>query len=100
MRLEFKSSQIFSKKEDEIANDLSREVSAFANPEGGVLVIGIQEDGKKPMKAAFIDQGIEVQTWNPERVQSKIEGNISPLLSQYSGQFLRQKLKPAFYRCI
>ena len=42
-RREFKESHILSKDIEEIRKDLPKEASAFANTEGGVIVIGISE---------------------------------------------------------
>ncbi len=82
MRLEFKSSQIFIKKDDtSVGTDLSKEISAFANSEGGVIVIGIKESTKSPKKALSIDEGVDVKEWNPEKIQAVIESNISPHLT-------------------
>ena len=60
MRLEFKSSQIFIKKDDiSVGTDLSKEISAFANSEGGVIIIGIKESTKSPKKALSISSRVD-----------------------------------------
>lgn len=87
LRLEFKGSKIFdeSKQPDKLRNEvsanLSCEVSAFANTEGGILVIGIQE--KKDGKARYadkLDDGVDHKKYYPEWLQQIIESNISPYL--------------------
>ena len=52
------------------------------------VVLDLQE------RYIFLSSGILVN------VSDRIEEFVSQLSEQYSGQFLRQKLKPAFYRCI
>jgi Putative DNA-binding domain len=42
--LEFKSAKLFSSKNEKIFETLSKELTAFANAAGGVLVIGVEED--------------------------------------------------------
>ena len=43
IRLEFKQSKIFDEARERIAENLTKAVSAFANTEGGTIVIGIGE---------------------------------------------------------
>jgi hypothetical protein len=80
IRREFKSGRLFDgNQESKWVEQLSKEVSAFANTEGGELFLGIDEDKKsKPRVATSIDgvpSGIA-----PERLQQLIEGNVSPYL--------------------
>jgi hypothetical protein len=61
---------------------LSKEVSAFANAEGGVIIIGIAEKREgKARVASQIDDGVDILEWNPERLQQLIESNVSPYLT-------------------
>ena len=78
-RLEFKSSALLSKNQEHIALELSKEVSAFANTEGGTIVIGIAEgkQGKIPVADRLDGVGSE---WPSQRIQQLVEGNISPHL--------------------
>jgi hypothetical protein len=85
IRLEFKASRILDENKhsrEQIAKSISSEVSAFANTEGGVIVIGINEkpNGKARI-AEGIDEGVDIASWSPERLQGLIEGNISPYLT-------------------
>lgn len=80
IRTEFKSGKLLEdQQQNKWVADLSKEVSAFANTEGGELFLGINEDRKsKPRVAEEID-GI-LSTLGPERLQQLIEGNVFPYL--------------------
>ncbi len=82
LRLDFKQSRLLTESLEKIAGNLSREVSAFVNTEGGVIVIGIVErtEGKSRI-ADHLDDGVDIRTWSSERLQQLIEGNVSPFLS-------------------
>lgn len=89
VRLEFKESRILMPPadrpnelpKDKIANELTECVSAFANTEGGILIIGIAEKkvGKSRI-AERIDGGVPRTLISPEELQRIIEGNLSPYL--------------------
>lgn len=79
IRLEFKASAILSQPHDRMIDNLTNEVSAFANTEGGVLIIGTA-DGKSSDKrvAVSIDEGCDPAVMSPERLEKLISSNISP----------------------
>ena len=78
-RIEFKSCRILGKKEKAI-EELSQETSAFANTEGGVIFIGIEE--RKDGKSRIADRisGLSPDVVSPEWLQQVVESNISPSL--------------------
>lgn len=80
IRREFKSGRMFDgDQKQKWIDQLSKEVSAFANTEGGDLFLGIDEDrSSKPKVAAGID-GVPAEI-APERLQQLIESNVSPPL--------------------
>ncbi len=80
-RLEFKSSTLLKKTKNEIVDDLSKEVSAFANSEGGDMIIGIAEQKRgKGRVAGGVDDGVDLNEVSPEWLQQIIESNVSPYL--------------------
>jgi len=74
-RLEFKSAKIMAKQD--WLKQVTKEVSAFANTEGGDVIIGVEEQrqGKERLASALV--GIEL---NPYSVRDRIIGNVRPLL--------------------
>ena len=80
IRQEFKSGRLFDdSKKDKWIEDLSKEISSFANTEGGEVFLGIDEDRKAKPKVATIIDGVSIEI-APETLQRTIEGNISPYL--------------------
>jgi len=77
MRLEFKSGRLMDGNPDKVAENLSKEISAFANTEGGLLFLGIAEEDRI---ATRLD-GISEETWPSYRLQQLIESNIYPPLA-------------------
>jgi hypothetical protein len=79
IRLEFKASALLSHEKDLLVKELTKEVSAFANTEGGVMIIGIKEgkQGKRNI-AVEIDEGTDPTHMPPDRLEALIASNISP----------------------
>ena len=89
IRLDFKRVLLFydaktgdPKKKDEYVESLSKEVSGFANTEGGHIVIGVRTEkrGNEPDKAIDLDDGIAFKDFNPETIQRAVAASISPPL--------------------
>ena len=79
IRREYKSGKLFEKQKAQWVETLSQIVSAFANTEGGDLILGVGEGKSKPKVASIID-GVPADTIAPEQLQQIVETNISPHL--------------------
>lgn len=73
VHLEFKRSAIIIERK---ANDLSKEICAFANSDGGRIVVGIEE-GKSGVAAAF-DAGVPAKFRAREWIDQVISSHIQP----------------------
>ena len=72
--LDYKASPaIDNKKKGEIAKD----ISAFANSDGGIIIYGIQENEHLPVK---IDEGVDHSKYTREWLEQVINSNISPII--------------------
>jgi len=87
-RLEYKSGKVLAEKKDRetfIRKQLSPTVSAFANSEGGIIIVGIDEDRKsKPRVAKQLDGvllGKDHALESIEQFQQIVESCISPFLT-------------------
>ena len=74
IHLDYKASKAISQKaRDEIAKD----VSAFANSDGGVLVYGVEED-KASHFPVRIDEGVDDSVCSREWIENIVTSGISP----------------------
>lgn len=72
IHLDYKQSDaIGHKQRDEIAKD----VSAFANSDGGLIIYGVIEEGHLPVR---IDDGVDHQKFSREWLDQVIRSNITP----------------------
>src|SRR2546423_13216683 len=56
--------------------EISKDISAFANSDGGIIIYGVEEDKKHfPVK---IDDGVDRSICSHERLEQIIHGNITP----------------------
>jgi schlafen family protein len=80
IRLEFKAGSLFDNKPQQTwVADLAKEVSAFANTEGGALVLGVTEEKKGKERVAGDADGVP-DSVPTDQLQRLIEGNVSPYL--------------------
>src|ERR1043165_2310570 len=78
LHLDYKRSATFEKPvQDDVKKDLSKDTSAFANSDGGVLVYGVVEDNTTKL-AVSLDDGVDHKVWTRERVEGVINANVSP----------------------
>jgi hypothetical protein len=83
LTLDYKASAGLA-KDDVKKNDLSKDVSAFANSAGGVLIYGMLEDRHVP---TAIDVGLDRNVITKEWLESVIKGVIQPVVD---GLVIRQ----------
>ena len=74
IHLDYKDSRSV-RKDTRIRDDFAKDVSAFANSDGGVLLYGVQEKGHLPIG---IDQGVDDAEVSREWIESAIMTGISP----------------------
>src|ERR1043165_1963912 len=77
LHLDYKRSATFEKPQQDVKTDLSKDVSAFANSDGGVLIYGIVEDNTTKLPVS-LDDGVDHKVWTRERIESLINAHISP----------------------
>ena len=75
LHLEYKRCDALKKKDRE-KNEISKDVSSFANSAGGTIVYGVIEDGHKPIK---IDAGFDPKEITKEWLEAIIESKISSI---------------------
>lgn len=73
--LEYKSSLAIGEWSDRSRNELSKDLCAFANSAGGIIVIGVGEVAHKP---AVLDDGVDTRITSKEAVESALAARISP----------------------
>jgi len=79
LHLDYKESRTFTKGLDAIRKDLAKDVSAFANSDGGMVIYGVIEQGRRP---TALDGGIDHQEWPAERLENIITANVAPRLNK------------------
>jgi hypothetical protein len=76
LTLDYKASAAL-KNQDKEKNDLSKDVSAFANSAGGILVYGMLENKHVP---THIDIGVDRNILTKEWLESVIKSSIQPIV--------------------
>jgi succinylglutamate desuccinylase len=81
LHLEYKASDAIDKKDDSKKIEMARDVSAFANADGGQIVYGMTEKDHEPRDSIMV--------WMPKHIPksglSRCFNNISRRRSQVSG---------------
>ncbi len=79
LTLEYKSSPALGKTPDQ-KRELSKDISAFANSAGGILIYGMAEDGSIPRTDGGVDGGVLSKEWLENVIRSHIHPRIGNLV--------------------
>lgn len=60
--------------------DISKDISSFANSEGGILIYGIEEEGNVPSALSYIDGNQFSKEWLSQVIESNIKRKIEGLV--------------------
>lgn len=81
--LEFKSSQLLTQKNEKVFETLSKEITAFANSIGGVLIIGIEEDSNRSIgEIVPITDEKKHESWIEDGLLSRITPRLHFLVTR------------------
>jgi len=78
INIEFKSAQALS-KENSVKKEISKDVSAFANSDGGLIFYGINEENHIATSLSFIDGNSFTKEWLENIIISNIQPKIIDL---------------------
>lgn len=91
IHLDYKASAALEKNDRKRA-EITKDVSAFANSDGGIIIYGISEEDHRPKELSFIDGRIYTKEWLEnviQLIQPRIEGiRIFPIRGDDMGQTL------------
>jgi hypothetical protein len=77
LMLDYKASEAVGDWTDAKRNELAKDVCAFANAEGGHILIGIAEDAHT-RKPSFIDHGVNTALVSKEAIESALMSRVAP----------------------
>jgi hypothetical protein len=78
IHIEFKRAEALSKK-DSVKKEISKDVSAFANSDGGIIIYGIEEKNHKASNFSFINGKEYTKEWLEQIISSTINRTIQDL---------------------
>lgn len=78
VHLDFKASGSLS-KDDKKKAEIAKDVSAFANSDGGIIVYGIEEHEHKAHALSYIDGNTYTKEWLEQVIQDNIQRRIEGL---------------------
>ncbi|MHC5728507.1 MAG: AlbA family DNA-binding domain-containing protein, partial [Nostoc sp.] len=79
LELDYKECPAIFPLTDGKKKELSKDVSAFANSAGGIIIYGIKENGHIPTE---IDTGFDPNALSKERLEQTINSNIHPRINE------------------
>src|SRR5215510_8310603 len=77
LHLEYKASGAIDKKDDTKKLEMARDVSAFANADGGQIIYGMTEKDHEP---AGLDQGIDAKAYPEIWFERVLQQHITPTI--------------------
>ena len=77
IHLEFKDARAFS---DRKKKDISQDVSAFANSDGGIIIYGIREEDHIAKELSFINGRTYTKEWLEQVIQGNIQKRIEGVI--------------------
>ena len=78
VHLDFKAAGSLS-KDDKKKAEIAKDVSAFANSDGGIIVYGIEERDHKAYALSYIDGNTYTKEWLEQVIQDNIQRRIEGL---------------------
>lgn len=78
INIEFKSAKSLS-KEPAVKKEISKDISSFANSDGGIIFYGIDEENHIATSFSFIDGNIFTKEWLENIIISNIQNRIEDL---------------------
>jgi hypothetical protein len=78
LHLEYKASGAIDKKDDSKKIEMARDVSAFANADGGQIVYGMTEKDHEP---AGLDQGVDAKAYPEIWFEQVLQQHITPSIA-------------------
>jgi hypothetical protein len=60
-------------------NEIGKDVSAFANSDGGTLVYGMEENGHLPVRLEGVDPSVTTREWLEQVINSKIRPKVDAI---------------------
>lgn len=77
IHLDYKAAGALDKKDDKKRNEITKDISAFANSDGGIIVYGVSEEDHRPKGISPVDGRIYTKEWLEnviQLIQPRIDG--------------------------
>ena len=78
INLDYKSAKSLDKS-DTKKHEISKDISAFANSDGGIIIYGMQEENHKPKSIDFVDGELFNKEWLENVIDSNIQQKIQEI---------------------
>lgn len=79
IHLDFKSADALDKSDGK-KKEISKDVSSFANSDGGIIIYGINEENHKAHSISYVNGYIYTKEWLEQIINSSIQRRISDLI--------------------